>query len=55
VVFFSHASWLSHRQRFLRFYIATSRPRLDAEKPTVDSVNTVVEWFFAGFIRATGY
>jgi hypothetical protein len=27
---------------FLRFYIATSRPRL-AEKPTVDSINTVAE------------
>jgi hypothetical protein len=39
---------------FIRFYIATSRPRLDAEKPTVDSVNTVAEWFFAGFTRVTG-
>jgi hypothetical protein len=24
------------------------------EKPTVDSVNTVAEWFFAGFTRVTG-
>jgi hypothetical protein len=39
---------------FLRFYIATSRPRLDADKPTVDSINTVAEWFFAGFTRVTG-
>lgn len=39
---------------FIRFYIATSRPRLDAERPTVDSVNTVAEWFFAGFTRVTG-
>jgi len=39
---------------FIRFYIATSRPRLDAERPTVDSVNTVTEWFFAGFTRVTG-
>ena len=39
---------------FLRFYIATSRPCLDADKPTVDSINTVAEWFFAGFTRVTG-
>ena len=39
---------------FLRFYIATSRPCLDANKPTVDSINTVAEWFFAGFTRVTG-
>ena len=38
---------------FLRFYIATSRPRLD-ELPTVDSINIVAEWFFAGFTRVTG-
>ena len=39
---------------FIRFYIATSRPRLDAENLTVDSVNNVAEWFFAGFTRVTG-
>ena len=39
---------------FLRFYIATSRPRLDADRPTVDSINIVAEWFFAGFTRVTG-
>lgn len=39
---------------FIQFYIATSRPRLDAERLTVDSVNTVAEWFFAGFTRVTG-
>lgn len=38
---------------FLRFYIATSRPQL-TKKPTVDSINTVAEWFFAGFTRVTG-
>jgi hypothetical protein len=38
---------------FIRFYIATSRPRL-TEQPTVDSINTVAEWFFAGFTRVTG-
>jgi hypothetical protein len=38
---------------FLRFYIDTSRPRL-TEKPTVDSISTVAEWFFAGFTRVTG-
>ena len=38
---------------FLRFYIATSRPQL-TNKPTVDSINTMAEWFFAGFTRVTG-
>ena len=38
---------------FIRFYIATSNPRLD-ERPTIDSVNIVAEWFFAGFTRVTG-
>ena len=38
---------------FLRFYIATSRPQL-SKIPTVDSINTVAEWFFAGFTRVTG-
>ena len=39
---------------FLRFYIATSQPRLAAAKPTVDCINIVAEWFFAGFTRITG-
>jgi hypothetical protein len=39
---------------FLRFYIATSRPQLDANCPTQDSITTVAEWFFAGFTRITG-
>jgi len=38
---------------FIRFYIATNNRRLD-ERPTVDSVNIVAEWFFAGFTRVTG-
>jgi hypothetical protein len=38
---------------FFRFYIATSRPQLSSV-PTVDSINTVAEWFFAGFTRVTG-
>ena len=38
---------------FIRFYIATSRPQL-ASVPTADSINTVAEWFFAGFTRVTG-
>jgi hypothetical protein len=37
---------------FLRFYIATSQPRL-VEQPT-ESINTVAKWFFAGFTRVTG-
>ena len=31
---------------FLRFYITTRQPQL-TDKPTVDSINTVAEWFFA--------
>lgn len=38
---------------FFRFYIATSRPQL-TDVPTADSINTVAEWFFAGFTRITG-
>jgi hypothetical protein len=38
---------------FLRFYIATSQPIL-ANIPTVDSINTVAEWFFVGFTRIIG-
>lgn len=38
---------------FFRFYIATSKPQLTSV-PTVDSINTIVEWFFAGFTRVTG-
>ncbi|KAK5080233.1 hypothetical protein LTR05_008746 [Lithohypha guttulata] len=38
---------------FLRFYIATSQPRLAAQT-TTDSMGTVAEWFFAGFARITG-
>jgi hypothetical protein len=37
---------------FFRFYIATSRPQLTS--PPADSINTVAEWFFAGFTRVTG-
>ena len=38
---------------FFRFYIATSSPKI-ANVPTVESINTVAEWFFAGFTRVTG-
>jgi hypothetical protein len=38
---------------FMRFYAATSDPRLDEEISTVDSLNSVAEWFFAGFARVT--
>ena len=37
---------------FLHFHIATTRGKI-VEKPTVDSVNTFAEWFFAGFTRIT--
>jgi hypothetical protein len=29
-------------------------PRLHEKLPTADSINTVAEWFFAGFTRVTG-
>jgi hypothetical protein len=38
---------------FIRFYISISRPVLD-NVPTVDSINSIAEWFFAGFTRVTG-
>ena len=38
---------------FLRFYIATSKGKLN-NRSTIDSVNTHVEWFFAGFSWITG-
>jgi hypothetical protein len=43
---------LATMKDFLRFYIATSRPML-TKKPTVNSIDTVAEWFFAGFSRIT--
>jgi hypothetical protein len=39
---------------FLRFYAASSDPRIDEESMTPDSLGTVAEWFFAGFARVTG-
>ena len=36
---------------FLRFYVVISRGRIDDEQISVDSANTFVEWFFAGFAR----
>ncbi|EXJ72789.1 uncharacterized protein A1O5_03936 [Cladophialophora psammophila CBS 110553] len=38
---------------FARFYIATSQPRI-VEVPTVDAINGILEFFFAGFTRVTG-
>jgi hypothetical protein len=39
---------------FLRFYISTSRGKIDEdERPTADSVNAFAEWFFAGFTHLT--
>jgi hypothetical protein len=39
---------------FLWFYVATSKPQIDMTKPTRDSIQTVAEWFFAGFTRVIG-
>lgn len=38
---------------FLRFYAATSRPKIDKKKSTADALCTIGEWFFAGFTRVT--
>jgi hypothetical protein len=38
---------------FIRFHASASRGKI-VELPTVDSVNAVAEWFFAGFTRVTG-
>jgi hypothetical protein len=35
---------------FFRFYVATSHPRID-NVPTVDSIYSITEFFFAGFTR----
>jgi hypothetical protein len=39
---------------FLRFYAATSQPRLNPEKSNTVSLQTIAEWFFAGFTYVTG-
>ncbi|KIV98096.1 hypothetical protein PV10_01783 [Exophiala mesophila] len=39
---------------FLRFYASTSQPLFDAVSPTTDSLQTIAEWFFAGFTNVTG-
>jgi hypothetical protein len=44
---------LENVKDFMRFNISISRLVI-AQKPTVDSMNTVAEWFFAGFTRVTG-
>lgn len=45
------------RERSLKilggFHIAVSQPKL-TNKPTVDSINTVLKWFFAGFAHMPG-
>ena len=38
---------------FLRWHAATSRGKI-VTAVTSDSLNTVAEWFFAGFSRVTG-
>lgn len=48
----AEAPYLTTVEDFLRFYVTTSRPQL-SHKPTVDSVNTVTEWFLVGFTRVT--
>ena len=48
------ATFLSTAKDSLQFYIATSQPRLDANRPIVDSINILVEWFFARFTHVTG-
>jgi hypothetical protein len=38
---------------YLRFRVATGRGKI-VEKPTADSLNAFVGWFFAAFSRVTG-
>jgi hypothetical protein len=38
---------------FVRFHAAASRGKI-VDLPTVDFINTFLEWFFAGFSRVTG-
>jgi hypothetical protein len=46
---------LAMEKDFLRFYIATSRGKIDEnERHRADSVNAFAERFFAGFTRITG-
>jgi len=40
---------------FLRFKVSVSKGVIDKKgRPTVDSMKTFEEWFFAGFARVTG-
>jgi hypothetical protein len=41
---------LASMKDFLHFYIIISWSQL-TERPTVDFINIVVEWFFAGFAQ----
>lgn len=38
---------------FVRSYIATSQPRIE-EVPTAESINGILEFFFAGFTESPG-
>jgi hypothetical protein len=44
---------LATMKDFTRFSTAASKGKI-VELPTADSVNTFLEWFFAGFSRVTG-
>ena len=46
------APYLATVQDFARFHANASRGKI-VDAPTVDSVNTFVKWFFAGFSRVT--
>jgi hypothetical protein len=44
---------LAAMKDFTRFSAAASKGKI-VELPTADSLNTFLEWFFAGFTRVTG-
>ena len=40
---------------FFHFHIALSHRKIDErERPTINLINTFIEWFYAGFKRITG-
>jgi hypothetical protein len=43
---------LATAKDFLRFYTATNQPQ-PSKIPSVDYINTMAKWFFAGFTQVT--
>lgn len=45
---------LVNMKDFVQFYFSTSKPRLDAYRLTISSINTIIECFFTSFICLIG-